>query len=85
MLSQQKVAVAFGSIAALVHTVWSIVVLVGFGQTWVQFVTSMHFISIPVTVLPFDALTAVELIALAGIIGSILGYAFATIWNWAHK
>ena len=85
MVNTQKVALAFAGIAVALHVVWSVIVASGLGQWWVNFVLGLHFMQMQVTVLPFNILTAVELWVLVGIVGYLVGYIVATIWNKVHK
>lgn len=85
MLEPKKVALAVGLMSGVVHIVWSVVVLVGLGQSWVNFVTGMHFVSTTMTVLPFNFVTAVEVTAIAIVMAYVGGFVFATIWNKVQK
>jgi membrane protein DedA with SNARE-associated domain len=42
-------------------------------------------VSVPVVVNAFDLSAAVTVIVIAAIIGCIVGYVFANIWNHAHR
>lgn len=81
MLEPSKVGIAVGGTFAFVHVVWILVVLAGLGQEWISFATSMHFVSTTMTALPFDLGTAVWVTVTASIMGFIVGYVFASIWN----
>lgn len=84
-LNRNKVALVLGSFAAIVHLVWALIVGLGWGQAYLDFVFGMHFITNPYMVADFDLATAVELIVIAFLVAYIVGYVFATIWNHFHK
>lgn len=85
MFDKNKTGIAFGTLAALWHLLWSILVAVGITQSWIDFVFSIHFLNNPFTVSAFNAGTALMLIVITGILGYVFGWVFAYIWNWAHK
>lgn len=84
-LDPQKTGLALGSLAALMHVVWSLLVALGLTQGWMDWVFSLHFLNNPYTVAPFDVVTALMLVVLAGIMGFVVGWVFATIWNYWQK
>ncbi|MEK7530845.1 MAG: hypothetical protein AAB573_03170 [Patescibacteria group bacterium] len=85
MVKTQKVALAIAAIAVVVHVVWSIVVAIGLGQWWVDFILGLHFLQVPVVVQSFDIVTAIELWVVVGVVGYIVGFVIAHVWNWVHK
>jgi len=85
MFDKNKTGMAFGAMVALVHLIWSIAVAIGFAQTWINFVFSVHFLNNPFTVSAFNFTTAITLIIVTAIVGYVVGWVFAYIWNWAHK
>ena len=85
MLHTHKTGIAVAALAVAGHVAWSIVVVLGFGQWWVDFILGLHFMQVPVTILPFNFVTAVELWVVVAIVGYVLGYIFATIWNRVQK
>ncbi|MBI3632530.1 MAG: hypothetical protein HY225_03715 [Candidatus Vogelbacteria bacterium] len=85
MLNNHKVGLALGGFAAFVHIVWGALVALGLAQSLIDFIYYMHMIQVPVVVLPFSLSLAVGLVILTGIVGYVVGYIFATIYNWAHK
>lgn len=42
-------------------------------------------ISVPVVVEPFNLTAAITVVAVAVVVGYVLGYAFAKIWNYLHR
>ncbi len=74
-----------GSFAALMHLVWSLMVAMGMAQWWMDLVLSLHFLNNPYKVAPFDVMTALILIVMAGVMGFVVGWVFATFWNYWQK
>ena len=67
------------------HLVWSVLVLLGWAQTIINFILGLHMLSIPVQVLPFNIATAGLLIVVTFAVGYVAGRVFATVWNAVHK
>ena len=84
-LDAQKTALTLGAFVAGCHFLWAVIVALGFGQRLVDFKLGLHMISIPVTVGPFNAATAVMMIVAAFIAGYVFGWVFAWLWNWLHR
>ncbi len=83
-LNPVRTGLALGAIISGLHILWSLVVLVGLGQAWVDFVTWAHMIHASYVVGQFDIGAALTVIILAAIIGFVVGFAFATVWNRIH-
>ncbi len=84
-INPRKVGFTLGAFAGLVHVVWSLLVFLGFAQPFVDFIFRMHFIKPLYLIGEFNLMTAIELVAITSIIGSIVGYVFAVIWNKLHQ
>ncbi len=80
-LHPQKVGLTLGIMAALLHLVWSLIVALGWGQAWVDFVTWAHMVHATYVVGPFDAAASLIVIVLAFAIGYAVGFVFANVWN----
>ncbi len=81
----RKVGVVVGSLLALVHLIWSLLVATGNAKAYLDFVFGLHFINLKYTINPFDLGTAVTLVIVAGVIGYVIGYILALIWNKVHR
>jgi hypothetical protein len=81
MMHPYKTGLALGGLAAGTHIIWSLIVALGWGQAWIDFVFSMHMLKPIVKVMPFDFGNAIGVIILAAIIGFVMGNVFAHIWN----
>jgi hypothetical protein len=85
MINQKKFSLTIGLFAAVMHAIWAVVVALGFGQWWIDFATSMHFMSSQTIVMAFDLGRAIGLVVLAFIMGYIVSSIFAKIWNKFHN
>lgn len=80
-IDPQHVGLTLGSFVALAHLVWSIFVAMGVAQSFQDWVIGLHFLNNPFHVGTFNAGTALMLIIVTFIVGYVVGWVFATIWN----
>jgi hypothetical protein len=67
------------------HLVWSIFIALGWAQAIVNFSLWAHMVSLSFVVKAFDLSAAATVIIIASLIGYVVGYVFAKIWNWMHR
>ncbi|OGG41092.1 hypothetical protein A2118_01405 [Candidatus Kaiserbacteria bacterium GWA2_50_9] len=84
-LNPSKTGLALGKLFGTVHFVWAILVALGWAQALVSFSQWAHMVSVPVVVGEFDFSAAITVVLVATLVGYVLGYIFATIWNWLHR
>ena len=84
-LNVQKTALMFGTFAGLMHTIWSLLVALGFAQAYLNWMMGLHFLQNPFTIAPFNFTTAVALIAVTSALGYLVGFVFSTVWNRLNK
>ncbi|MBI5470676.1 hypothetical protein HY968_05185 [Candidatus Kaiserbacteria bacterium] len=84
-LNVQKTALTTAIFLGGFHIVWSLIVVLGWGQSIYDFVLYAHMIHMPIVIGPFDLAAAAVLIIITAIIGYVIGYAFAYIWNRLHR
>ncbi len=80
-LSEHQTGLALGAFMGIMHAVWALAVLLGFAQTWLDFVLGLHFLENPFTVSAFDITKAVMLVILTSVVGYVTGFVFAKVWN----
>ncbi len=80
-LSEHQTGVAFGVFLGLMHAGWSLVVSLGFAQSWLDFVLGLHFLKSPFLVAAFDMQKAVMLVVVTAIVGYVAGFVFAKVRN----
>jgi hypothetical protein len=85
MLNGEKTGIAVGTFFAAVHAVWAILVWIGWGQPLLNFAFNLHFAKPYFTVGPFNFVTGLLLIVVAGAAGYVLGWFFAWVWNRNNK
>ena len=85
MISANKLGLTLGSLAALVHIVWAILVRLGFGDNVLGGIMRLHFVSCPAVIRPFSIGTAIFLVVLTFIGGYALGWLFAAFYNYYDK
>jgi hypothetical protein len=85
MLNREKAAMALGVFFAAAHAVWAILVWIGWGQPLLNFIFNLHFVKPYFTVGPFNFVTGILLIIVAGLMGYAVGWLFAWVWNKYNK
>ena len=84
-MKETKAALIFGTFMAVMHTIWSLMVFLGFAQNYMNWIIGLHFLNNPFTVRAFNLSTALTLVGATFLVGYIVGYVFATIWNKLNK
>lgn len=83
-INPTKAGLAVGTLMGGLHIVWSLLILFGWAQGLVNFSMWAHMVSVPFAVKAFDFSAAVMVVVVAAIIGYIIGFVFARIWNRMH-
>ncbi len=73
-----------GALFGLWHLCWSLLVAIGWAQPVIDFVFWMHFLKPVYVVQPFSVLTAAVLIIITAVLGWVIGFIFANLWNWVR-
>jgi|KBSMisStandDraft_5_1062788.scaffolds.fasta_scaffold285591_1 hypothetical protein len=81
MVNPIKLGFTFGSLAAILHIGWALVVAAGFGQTLVDFALRIHFFTPNTEVEPFEIGRALVLIAVTFSAAFIVAALGGAIWN----
>ncbi len=74
-----------GVFVALVHVVWMLLIFLGLGQLYLNWIFGLHLISNPFVVMPFNFGAALILIIFTFVVGYVMGWVFAVIWNRLQK
>lgn len=80
-LNKNAVGLTLGSLVALAHLGWLILVGVGLAKPLYDLILKLHHISLSYTILPLSLGLAVGLLTITFIVGYIFGWVFATFWN----
>jgi len=84
-LNPHKTGLAIGAMLGFVHLVWSILVAVGLAQLYINWIFQLHMIVPPYTVATFSVMNAVLLVIVTSVLGYVVGWVLASIWNMVHK
>mgnify|MGYP001592060498 CR=1 FL=1 len=80
-LNKNKIGLTLGLFMGLMHAVWAVMVSMGLGQKMLDMVYRVHFLNNPFVVSPFIATRAVKLIVFTALMGYVVGFVFAFVWN----
>lgn len=83
--NKQKIALFSGLILGGFHLVWAILVATGFAQAIYDFVLWAHMIHLQIVIGPFDLYAASVLVIFTFIMGYVIGWIGAYIWEKFHK
>lgn len=81
-LKPNQVGLALGGTMGFVNLVWVVLVAVGGAQTVVTSLMKMHSVTMTAKVGAFDAAMAIELLVVSVLVGYVIGWVFAHIWNY---
>ena len=84
MVNRNKLGLVVGSFLGVWHLVWALLVAVGIAQWLIDWIFRLHFIQPPYTVTQFKPALAVALIVVTAMLGYLIGWPLAAIWNWLH-
>jgi hypothetical protein len=84
-ISKSRTGVVVGALIGLGHVMWSVLVAFGVAQWVINWIFRLHFIQPPYTITAFNFGTAVTLIVVTSVIGFVMGWLFAAIWNVLHS
>jgi len=85
MSNPNKVGIVFALLLGGWHLAWSILVATGLGQVLYDFVLWAHMIQLAIKVGPFNLTASITLIVVTGVIGYVVGYVGALVWNRLHQ
>ncbi|MFA5877177.1 MAG: hypothetical protein WC880_02310 [Candidatus Paceibacterota bacterium] len=84
-LDPKKTALTLGVFFAGVHLLWSTLVVFGVAQAVLDFIFWPHMIRAVYLVDTFNLVASLSLILMTFVMGAVVGFIFAKIWNWLHK
>ncbi len=81
-ISGKRAAISLGLLLAILHTA-GVLLIVATGGWLIGWAESLHFMTTGAayTAVPFDVLTLIIGIVSAFIVGAVIGWLFAWIWN----
>jgi len=84
-ISKNKTGLTFGFLICSFHVLWSILVLLGVAQAFLDFIFNIHMLSLPIIVMPFNLIKSLGLIIITFFAGYIFGWLMAFFWNKCFK
>jgi hypothetical protein len=84
-LNPIKTALAVGVFLAASHAIWSLLVALNWAQALYDFILWAHMIRLQLTIGPFDLVAATTLVVVTFLVGCVMGWIFALVWNWFHR
>lgn len=84
-IQPNKAGLALGALLGIWHLAWATLVAIGWAQPLINFIFWLHFIKPIYVIEPFNAGTAALLVAITAIIGYVMGFIFALLWNRFHR
>lgn len=81
LLDSKQVALSLGITAAIVHAVWSFILLIGMGNAVMSTWHRLCSYQMPFQVLPFDFGVAIMGFIGTFILFAAMGWLFAMVWN----
>ncbi len=82
---ESHVALFLGSVLALFHAFWSLLVFLGLGKSLLDWIFWIHFLANPFKVRAFDMQTAVTLVIFTFVVGYAGGWVAGMVWNKVAK
>jgi hypothetical protein len=80
-LKPMTVAVYTGLFVAILHFMWSLMVVSGLGQLCLDWIMGLHFLNNPFVVVPFSFSVMIVLLVFTFVVGFILGWVGTICWN----
>jgi hypothetical protein len=84
-LRPHTTGLALGGFFAVFHFLWAVLVASGWAQSAMDLVFRLHMLEPVLRIAPFSIALAVGLIVLTFVVGYVLGWIFATVWNMAQR
>jgi len=79
------VGLIVGATVSIMHIVWSLIVLFGLAEWYMDFIFSLHFLSNPFVIQSFDWGKAIMLWVITFVVGYLIGWVVGIIWNMVLK
>ncbi len=79
-INLKKAAITLGVVFAAWHLGWALAILL-LGSGFLNWMMSLHFLSLAIPIAPFDLVTLVVGVIAAFLCGAITGAIFAYVWN----
>jgi hypothetical protein len=81
MADKNRVGLVGAALLGGWHLVWSILVATGVGQAIYDFILWAHMIRLSIVIGPFNPSAAATLVLMTALLGYVIGYTGAWVWN----
>ena len=81
-INKNKLGLVIGIFLAIFHLIWVIAVAAGIAKPFLDWVLSLHLITLSYSLLSFSFASAGLLLVIAFVAGYVWGWIFAAVWNW---
>ena len=85
MINPNKVGLVLAALMGGWHILWSLLVLFGGAQPFLDFIFWIHMLRSIYIVKTFDPIAALSLVLITSFFGYITGYIGAVVWRQLHK
>lgn len=79
------VGIIVGSLSVIVHSLWIVLVILGYAQLLLDFVYDLHFLNNPFMVGEFSITKAVGLLGMTFVVGYAVGWILSYLWDKTTK
>jgi len=80
-----KPALVVAIFIAVIHALWALLVAIGVGETYLNWIFPLHFLNNVYSVSDFNIMTAIILVIIAFVFSYIAALLFAIIWKMVVK
>lgn len=84
-MDPHKAGLTLGGVLGAWHFFWGLLAMFGMAQMFLDWILWLHLLNNPFVVAPFDPARIGLLVIVTSVIGYVIGWAFASIWNTQMK
>lgn len=80
-VDSNQVGLILGTLLSVLHIAWSLLVMLGLAQVYLDWIFWLHFLNNPYRVSEFDLTRALTLALVTFAVGYGVGWVFGFLWN----
>lgn len=84
-MNKNKTGLSLGVFGVIIHFVWSLLVMLGWGQGVHDFVMGLHGIQAPIIINKIGFIDMLWLLAIVFVAWYAIGWIFASVWNRVNR
>jgi len=85
MINKNRAGLVGGILAAVIHAVWALVVVLGIAQIFLDWIFPLHFLNSVYSITSFSIVSALLLVVMGFVGGYVSGWLFAAVVNLVYK